>query len=281
MNWLNKLIRSINGDSGDDWLGWLGSSGEASDSGDDWLGWLGSSLDDPSGSAVAADTWIPDINTIQWPKDLGIQDSIAALSTSGTLPAGSQDYLTKALNAAKALGGKAFDYATSPAGLASILGAYLGNRYAKSSAGRPSGGGYGYAVSAPKQYTKEVVKGTYGPLVKYSADGGIAQAYATGGVVTGTPQKPLQMKDGAFIMTKRAVDGAGGPQGLEQLVPGSRLIVGPGDGTGRDDRVHAEIGGTTPARVSAGEMYVPKERVDAMGGARQLYALMNDLQRRA
>lgn len=224
---------------------------------------------------------IPDINTIKWPEGLGITEGIAALDTSGTLPSGSQDYLTKALEAAKKLGTKAFDFATSPAGLAAILGGYLGNRYAKSAEGQPRGGGYGYAVSAPKQYTKEVVQGKYGPLVQYSANGGLAQAYATGGVVTGTPQRPLQMKDGAFVMTKRAVDGAGGPMGLAQLVPGAKLIAGEGDGSGVDDRVHARIGDTTPARVSAGEMYVPKESVDEMGGARTLYALMNDLQRRA
>ena len=278
MSWLDDLISSITSGDAGNWTDAIGGNP---------FGNFSNISDIASGFDVG--TWpssvwapdIPDINTIEWPEGLGIQDSIAALGASGSIPAGSQDYLTKALNAAKALGGKAFDYATSPAGLAAILGGYLGNRYAKSAEGAPKGGGYGYAVSAPKQYTKEVVKGTYGPLVKYSADGGLAQAYATGGVVTGTPQKPLQMKDGAFIMTKRAVDGAGGPRGLQQLVPGSHLIVGPGDGTGRDDRVHAEIGGTTPARVSAGEMYVPKERVDAMGGARQLYALMNDLQRRA
>lgn len=266
MSWLDDLIKSLGGSS--DAMDFLGGSSDL------YTGDVSDFLPDTS-------NYLPDINTIQWPEGLGIDEGINALSTSGTLPAGSADYFAKALESAKKLGGKALDFATSPAGLASLAGMYLGNRYAKSAAGQPSGGGYGYAVSAPKQYTKEVVQGKYGPLVQYSADGGLAQAYATGGVVTGTPQKPLQMKDGAFIMTKRAVDGAGGPEGLEQLVPGSQLIVGPGDGSGRDDLVHAEIGNTTPARVSAGEMYIPKERVDTMGGARELYALMNDLQRKA
>lgn len=262
--WYENLFGSTDWDTDTDWFSSedLSTAFSNEDLASDWLG-----------------TTPPDINTIEWPKGYGITEGIAALGPS--LPSGSQDYLTKALEAAKKVGTKALDFATSPAGLAAILGAYLGNRYAKSAEGQPRGGGYGYAVSAPKQYTKEVVQGKYGPLVQYSANGGLAQAYATGGVVTGTPQRPLQMKDGAFVMTKRAVDGAGGPMGLAQLVPGAKLIAGEGDGSGVDDRVHARIGDTTPARVSAGEMYVPKESVDEMGGARTLYALMNDLQRRA
>jgi hypothetical protein len=263
-NWLENVFGSTDWDTDTDWFSSedLSTAFSNEDLASDWLG-----------------TTLPDINAIEWPKGYGITEGIAALGPS--LPSGSQDYLTKALEAAKKLGTKALDFATSPAGLAAILGGYLGNRYAKSAEGQPRGGGYGYAVSAPKQYTKEVVQGKYGPLVQYSANGGLAQAYATGGVVTGTPQRPLQMKDGAFVMTKRAVDGAGGPMGLAQLVPGAKLIAGEGDGSGVDDRVHARIGDTTPARVSAGEMYVPKESVDEMGGARTLYALMNDLQRRA
>jgi hypothetical protein len=102
------------------------------------------------------------------------------------------------------------------------------------------------------------------------------QAYAQGGHV--------QMEDGGFVMTKKAVDGAGGPQGLASLVPGARMIGGPPDPTGRKDLTSAVIkgpNGVTPAKVSSGEAYVPKRVVDENGGAKQMYALMNSLQRRA
>lgn len=99
-------------------------------------------------------------------------------------------------------------------------------------------------------------------------------AYAQGG--------PVQMEDGGFVLTKRAVDGAGGPRGIQQLVPGARMIKGPGTGT--SDDIPAVINGRngqTPARLSNGEAYVPKPLVDRLGGARKMYALMNQLQRRA
>ena len=94
--------------------------------------------------------------------------------------------------------------------------------------------------------------------------------------------RPFPMQDGGFVMTKRAVDGAGGPRGLAQLLPHSRPIRGPGTGT--SDSIPATIrgrNGVTPAKVSNGEAYVPPEGVEQAGGARQMYALMNNLQQRA
>lgn len=136
---------------------------------------------------------------------------------------------------------------------------------------------------SPSKVTKEVVPGKYGPisLTKFAADGGLMQAYATGGVITGTKQNPLQMEDGAFVLTKRAMDGANkmAAGGITQVLPGTRLIAG--RGTGTSDDVPATIGGTTPAAVSNGEGYVPKAVVDQAGGARALYALMRQLERRA
>jgi hypothetical protein len=119
-----------------------------------------------------------------------------------------------------------------------------------------------------------MTQGQYGPIARYAAEGGLMQAYANGGNV--------QMEDGGFVMTKKAVDGAGGPRGIQQLVPGARMIQGPGTGT--SDDIPAVINGRngqTPARLSNGEAYVPKPFVDRLGGARQMYALMNNLQRRA
>ena len=109
------------------------------------------------------------------------------------------------------------------------------------------------------------------------ATGGAVRSYARGGAV-----RPFPMQDGGFVMTKRAVDGAGGPRGLAQLLPSARMIRGPGTGT--SDSIPATIqgrNGVTPAKVSNGESYVPPEGVEQAGGAQALYNLMNNLQRRA
>ena len=109
---------------------------------------------------------------------------------------------------------------------------------------------------------------------RMAAQGGLMKAYRQGG--------PVRMEDGGFVMTKRAVDGAGGPRGLAQMLPGARPIRGPG--TGVSDSIPATISGPrgqTPARVSNGEAYVPRKTVQSAGGAQQLYDLMHKLQRRA
>lgn len=111
----------------------------------------------------------------------------------------------------------------------------------------------------------------------YMATGGAVRSYARGGAV-----RPFPMQDGGFVMTKRAVDGAGGPRGIAQLLPNARMIRGPGTGT--SDSIPATIqgrNGVTPAKVSNGESYVPPEGVEQAGGAQALYNLMNNLQRRA
>jgi hypothetical protein len=138
-----------------------------------------------------------------------------------------------------------------------------------------TGGGTAQAFAGPANIPQRtIVQGKYGPIAKYAADGGIMQAYRYGG--------PVQMEDGGFVMTKRAVDGAGGPQGIRQLIPDARMIRGPGTGT--SDSIPAVINspkGQTPAALSNGEAYVPKRAVQDHGGAQKLYALMHNLQRRA
>lgn len=141
----------------------------------------------------------------------------------------------------------------------------------------PSGGGVGKKYTGPaQQLTRTITQGKYGPIAQYAAQGGIMHAYAHGGQV-----KPVAMEDGGFVMTKRAVDGAGGPQGIQALLPGARPIRGPGTGT--SDSIPAYIqgrNGLTPARVSNGEAYVPR-RAQPPGGTRELYAMMRQLERRA
>ena len=213
------------------------------------------------------------------PSDAAMGFDIGAPSSYFLPPAGANQQSGILADLISALGGAGREIGLglmTPRGMVGLLGilAGLANK-------QPSRGGGAPINISPKQITRTIVPGKYGPVAQYAANGGLMQAYAQGGVVTGTQQRPMQMEDGGFVMTKAAVDGAGGPQGLAQSVPGSQLIVGPGDGSGKDDRVHAKIGNTTPARVSAGEMYVPKAAVDRAGGAKTLYALMNQLQRRA
>ena len=183
----------------------------------------------------------------------------------------SSGILDTLLGSAKAIG----QGLISPRGLAGLLGLLAGGLQPT----RPESGGVKLNLS-PSKVTRKNVPGKYGPisLVEYAANGGLMQAYAHGGTVTGTKQNPMEMEDGGFVLTAKAVK-AGTPQGIRQLLPQAQLIRGPGTGT--SDHIPATIAGRTPARVSNGEMYVPKAQVDAAGGAPALYALMHQLQRRA
>ena len=192
----------------------------------------------------------------------GVSQNVPLVDVSGG------NWLSKLINTAKTAGGKALDFAGTNQGLMTILAALAS--YADRQ--RPSGGGVGtaYAGYKPLQRTMQ------GNIARYAAQGGIMHAYANGGKV--------QMEDGGFVMTKRAVDGAGGPQGIAQLVPGARMIGGPPDPTGKRDLTPAVINGPhgqTPARVSRGEAYITPEDVEEQGGSQRMYALMNKLQRRA
>jgi hypothetical protein len=140
---------------------------------------------------------------------------------------------------------------------------------------KATGGGAAQAYAGPSRIPQRtIVQGKYGPIAQYAATGGLMHAYAGGG--------PIQMEDGGFVMTKRAVDGAGGPQGIRQLIPDARMIRGPGTGT--SDSIPAVINspkGQTPAALSNGEAYVPKDIVERLGGAKRMYDMMHKLQRRA
>lgn len=204
----------------------------------------------------------------QYTYNSGAEDSQTLLNTSdksswdkflGTLPS----WLSSAL-------GSAGNFAGSKGGIAALLALLAAKDRQK-----PTGGGTGMAYAGPaRQLTRTVTQGQYGPIARYAAQGGLMQGYAQGG--------PVAMEHGGFVMTKKAVDGAGGPQGIQQLVPGARMIRGPGTGT--SDSIPAYIQGPqgrTPAALSNGEAYVPKRAVEDAGGARKLYAMMNQLQRKA
>jgi len=102
-----------------------------------------------------------------------------------------------------------------------------------------------------------------------------AMGYSKGG--------ELQIADGGFIVDARSVaEGGRGytKAGFDEFRKlGGIPIEGPGDGV--SDSIPARIGGTQPARVAAGEVYMPPEAVKKIGkgnperGARRLYAMMN------
>lgn len=168
------------------------------------------------------------------------------------------------------LAGALKDLASSKAGLAGLgmLLAWLDKK-------QPKGGGTTMAYPGPKGASQPTIaQGPYGPIARYAANGGIMHAYREGGKV--------QMEDGGFVLTKRAVEGAGGPEGVTSLVPGARMIYGPGTGT--SDDIPAQINGkhgTVEARLSNGEAYVSPEDVQNNGGVRKMYATMRQLERRA
>jgi hypothetical protein len=104
-----------------------------------------------------------------------------------------QDRLSRLGRSVLGLGGKALDFATSDKGILALLLAGLasGDR-------RPAYGG-GTRMAMPVAPVPQ----------RMAAQGGLMQAYRQGGSV-----RPFPMQDGGFVMTKRAVDGAGGPRGI-------------------------------------------------------------------
>jgi hypothetical protein len=108
-----------------------------------------------------------------------------------------------------------------------------------------------------------------------------------------TPSNPIPFKsggsvpmleDGGFVLTKKAVDGIGkGDNTRGQRVASMGLGALPikGKGTGTSDSIKTSIDGKVPARVSNGEAYVPRKKVQQAGGAKKLYALMRKAERRA
>jgi hypothetical protein len=166
-------------------------------------------------------------------------------------------------------------YGLTPGEMSAILG---GGSYNEMGGGGGGDGGYGAGTVGYDAGDMAHDSGS-GAGAGASPDGETREysPFARGGSVRSFP-----MQDGGFVMTKRAVDGAGGPRGIAQLLPNARMIRGPGTGT--SDSIPATIqgrNGVTPAKVSNGESYVPPEGVEQAGGAQALYNLMNNLQRRA
>ena len=176
----------------------------------------------------------------------------------------------------KGMGGKAMDFAGTPQGIMTLLAAFAALKDKRGA----SGGGTPMGMPAPRQYTRTMTQGQYGPIARYAAEGGLMQAYAQGGEAQAyAGGQPLMMEDGGFVFTRAASDKLG-PQGIAAL--GGKIISAPGNGT-NDKGITGIIGkhGITPARVSDKESYFPEEAVEANGGPKRMYAKMNALQRKA
>jgi hypothetical protein len=105
------------------------------------------------------------------------------------------------------------------------------------------------------------------------AEGGLAQL-ARGG-----------MKAGGFVVPADVVSMVGegnteaGYERIKRMLPGATPIKGK-DG-GQADTVATSIEGKQPAAVAHGEMYIPPAAVKRAGGAKKLYAMMNNVRKQA
>jgi hypothetical protein len=111
-------------------------------------------------------------------------------------------------------------------------------------------------------------------FVRNFAEGGGIADLAKGG-----------LKAGGFVIPADAVSMAGegnteaGYDRIAKAIPGAVPIKGK-DG-GQADTVATSIEGKQPARVAHGEMYVPPAAVKRAGGAKKLYAMMNNVRKQA
>ena len=133
----------------------------------------------------------------------------------------------------------------------------------------PTGVPYRTGAMGESTAEQEYFRPRYTPMPIYRAEKG-------GSVPT--------LEEGGFVMTKKAVDGMGGgnnKKGQEALAKGLGAIPIKGKGTGTSDSIKTTIAGKTPARVSNGEAYVPKNKVKKAGGTTNMYALMRKAESKA
>lgn len=97
------------------------------------------------------------------------------------------------------------------------------------------------------------------------------------GSLTAAQGGEIGMKDGDFVLDARTVSeiGNGSSNAGKEVLAGMGGVPVEGRGDGVSDSVHANIGGTQQARVARDEVIIPRDQVQAMGGAKTLYALMD------
>jgi hypothetical protein len=93
------------------------------------------------------------------------------------------------------------------------------------------------------------------------------------------------MRNGGFILAADIPSAVGegnteaGYREIAAVLPGAMPIRG--KDKGQADTVKTSIEGKQPARVAHGEMYVPPEAVKKAGGAKKLYAMMDNIRKQA
>lgn len=266
MSWLDNLIG----------VGNLPDEVAAPSQNFNWADYLNQQLTSqplPQVEGTAAEEYLKDVANPYGPYSNYGADTLSAMGATNDTNASAAGSASKLGDFFKSMGGKALNFAQTPQGLMALIAALAG------AAGRQraTGGGTTMGMMAPRQYTRSVdPRG----IVRYAAEGGLMHAYAHGGEAQAyAGGKPLVMEDGGFVFTEEATRKLR-PQGIAAL--GGKMISAPGNGT-NDKGITGIIGkhGTTPARVSNGESYFPKEAVEANGGPKRMYAAMNKLQRKA
>ena len=92
------------------------------------------------------------------------------------------------------------------------------------------------------------------------------------------------LEDGGFVVPADVVFYAGGHSTMEGQKKfadkyGGVPIKGPGNGL--SDDIPTSIEGKQPARVADGEVYIPKRNVEAAGGAKKFYKMMDKVRKQA
>jgi hypothetical protein len=145
----------------------------------------------------------------------------------------------------------------------------------------------GYDPSSGQSYAESVGMG--GDYAGSSMDQG-DRGEAAGGLITLAAGGLMGlakggMRSGGFVIPADVVSMIGegntdaGYARIKSMVPGATAIKGK-DG-GQADTVKTSIEGKQPARVAHGEMYIPPETVERMGGAKKLYAMMDRVRQQA
>jgi hypothetical protein len=103
------------------------------------------------------------------------------------------------------------------------------------------------------------------------------EGFAMGGIT--------DLANGGFILAADIPSAVGegnteaGYREIAKMLPGATPIRG--KDKGQADTVKTSIDGKQPARVAHGEMYVPPETVKKAGGAKKLYAMMDNIREQA
>jgi hypothetical protein len=130
------------------------------------------------------------------------------------------------------------------------------------------------AYQAPQRSYNYQGNNVYIPLSTVRAAEGGLMGLAKGG-----------MKEGGFVVPADVTSLVGegnteaGYKRISAIFPGAVPIRGE-DG-GQADTVKTNIEGKQPAAVAHGEMYIPPEDVEAKGGAKVLYSMMDKVRQQA